>query len=98
MIVQTTLRMLPLEQAQSLMIFEGWDELEYEDALWCLHCYRVSRFGDLRVLSDGLVYCGYGDCDGTLIDLSAVKGDGLNPPDHFVPEKWVAGKLYDPYA
>lgn len=41
-----------------------------DDAIWCLHCERVFVWQDRRYDQDGLIECGYKDCDASPFDFS----------------------------
>ena len=43
----------------------------------CIHCERQQQAGDFLIDKDGLVLCGYADCEGTALDL--VRSDRGQP-------------------
>lgn len=97
----------PAEREDALGAMGVFADYPDDEPVWCLHCERVSAIADLRTHLDSqygmrFVECSYEDCDGSLMDLSLVRGTNsdrsFTPRIKSVPKDWERGKVYPLYG
>lgn len=72
----TILALRPLQTVRDFQDFLFID-LDLQDEILCLHCYRFLPVAHLALNHNGSIVCPIDDCDGTLLDFLILTGRGF---------------------